>query len=351
MIYTKELQTERLVLRKATENDTESLYSNWDSDVEMHKYVGYELHTNIEDTEKLINKWMSEYEYGRLTWVIEIKESSEIIGVISASRNELDNKITEVGFSIGTKYQGNGYATEALKAIIGYLILECGLNIVKGGCYATNVKSARTMLKAGMKEVENNNKDIRYFEIKKEELKEDRIMNYRLPTLEDYEILKDYVIEHYSNHERSISASLGMTNMKYEDWVNKVNRNSEEATDEWGRYYLYLAFDGDRLVGLLNIRYDLSEDLKELYGDIGYGVRPSERRKGYATKMLEYALKVCKEKNMKEAILGCYEKNYGSNRTIQKNGGVLYRTSVTEKKLSDEWTIELRDNFYKIELY
>lgn len=30
-------------------------------------------------------------------------------------------------------------------------------------------------------------------------------MNYRLPTLEDYEILKDYVIEHYSNHERSIS--------------------------------------------------------------------------------------------------------------------------------------------------
>ena len=40
-------------------------------------------------------------------------------------------------------------------------------------------------------------------------------MNYRLPTLEDYEILKDYVIEHYSNHEKSISASLGMTNMKF----------------------------------------------------------------------------------------------------------------------------------------
>ena len=90
-------------------------------------------------------------------------------------------------------------------------------------------------------------------------------MNYRLPTLEDYEILKEYVIEHYSNHERSISASLGMTNMKYEDWVEKVNRNSEKADDEWGRYYLYLAFDKDKLVGLLNIRYDLSDNLKELY--------------------------------------------------------------------------------------
>ena len=170
MIDTKEIQSKRLILRKVTEKDTESLYNNWDSDVEMHKYVGYELHTNIEDTRKLIRKWISEYEMGRLTWVIEIKDGNEIIGVISASNNELDKKIAEVGFSIGTKYQGNGYATEALKEIIKYLLVECDLNIVKGGCYNTNSKSAKTMLKAGMKEIETNNKDIRYFEIKKEDL-------------------------------------------------------------------------------------------------------------------------------------------------------------------------------------
>ena len=119
--------------------------------------------------------------------------------------------------------------------------------------------------------------------------------------------------------------------MKYEDWVEKVNRNSEKADDEWGRYYLYLAFDKDKLVGLLNIRYDLSDNLKELYGDIGYGVRPSERRKGYATKMLEYALQVCKEKNMKEAILGCYENNYGSNKTIIKNGGIYIEQAMMKR--------------------
>ena len=170
MIDTKEIQSKRLILRKVTEKDTESLYNNWDSDVEMHKYVGYELHTNLEDTRKLIRKWISEYEMGRLTWVIEIKDGNEIIGVISASNNELDKKIAEVGFSIGTKYQGNGYATEALKEIIKYLLVECDLNIVKGGCYTTNSKSAKTMLKAGMKEIETNNKDIRYFEIKKEDL-------------------------------------------------------------------------------------------------------------------------------------------------------------------------------------
>lgn len=175
-------------------------------------------------------------------------------------------------------------------------------------------------------------------------------MKYRLPTLNDYNILKEYVVEHYSNHERSISASLGMTNMKYEEWVKKVNRNSVIADDEWGKYYLYLVFDGDKLIGLLNIRFDLSDELRKLYGDIGYGVRPSERRKGYATKMLNYALEICREKHMTEAILGCYEDNFGSNKTIQKNGGILSRTSIEDKKLSDEWTITLKNNYYKINL-
>lgn len=176
-------------------------------------------------------------------------------------------------------------------------------------------------------------------------------MNYRLPTINDYDILKEYVEEHYSNYERSISASLGMTNMNFEEWVKKVNRNTAVADDEWGKYYLYLVFDdNDKLIGLLNIRFNLSNNLREQYGDIGYGVRPSERRKGYATKMLEYALNICKEKNMEYAILGCYENNYGSNRTIIKNGGILYRNGLENRKLSDEWEIKLNCNYYRIDL-
>ncbi len=175
-------------------------------------------------------------------------------------------------------------------------------------------------------------------------------MEYRLPTLDDYEKLKEYVIEHYSNHEKSISASNGLTNMKYKEWVEKVNRNSKIADDEWGKYYLYLVFDNNRLIGLLNIRFDLTDTLRNRYGDIGYGVRPSERRKGYATKILHYALEICKEKNMSEVILGCYEKNLGSNKVIQKNGGNLFKTDIENIKLSDEWTVTLKSNYYKIKL-
>lgn len=76
-------------------------------------------------------------------------------------------------------------------------------------------------------------------------------------------------------------------------------------------------------MGLLSIRWELSPSLAEIYGHIGYGVRPGERRKGYATAMLRHALEICREKGLSEVILGCYKDNLPSVRTILKCGGVL----------------------------
>ena len=53
---------------------------------------------------------------------------------------------------------------------------------------------------------------------------------------------------------------------------------------------------------------------------------------------------------MKNVILGCYENNCGSNKTIIKNGGVLYRNDYDEEKLSEDWIIKLKCNYYKVEL-
>lgn len=135
----------------------------------------------------------------------------------------------------------------------------------------------------------------------------------------------------------------------YKLWVDKINRNSEKADDEWGRYSLFLAFDNnDNLVGLLNIRYDLSDELREKYGDIGYGIRSSERRKGYATELIKYAWEICKQKDMADVILGCYENNYGSNKAILKNGETVFRRDYEVIKLNEEWSINLICNYNKI---
>ena len=168
-------------------------------------------------------------------------------------------------------------------------------------------------------------------------------MRYRLPELKDKEILQEYVQEHRENQEYGISASMGLASSDYSEWVEKIRNNALNGDDQWGKSLLYLCFHEDRLVGLLSIRYELPESLSWKYGDIGYGVRPSERQKGYATEMLGYALSVCKEKGMSKVILGCYKDNLASAATITKNGGVLTveNDNYEEDRISQYYQVEL----------
>ena len=168
-------------------------------------------------------------------------------------------------------------------------------------------------------------------------------MNYRLPEISDEIILHEYMQEHYDNGETSISASLGLSVSDYSDWVEKIWSNASVGDDEWGKSLTYLCFDEAKLIGLLNIRYDLPKNLLEKYGHIGYGVRPSERRKGYATAMLRCALSICKEKGLKQVILGCYKDNFASAATIQRSGGVLFAETdnYTNEKISQYYLINL----------
>ena len=168
-------------------------------------------------------------------------------------------------------------------------------------------------------------------------------MIYRLPEIEDKDIINDYVQEHFALGESSISASMGYFSAEYSEWVNRIHMNSDEGDELWGKSLLYLCFHDNKLVGLLSIRYELPKDLSEKYGDIGYGVRPSERNKGYATQMLQHALSVCTDKGMNRVILGCYKDNLASAKTIKKNGGILISENDNYKagKVSQYYLIEL----------
>ncbi|MBR2409432.1 MAG: GNAT family N-acetyltransferase [Lachnospiraceae bacterium] len=168
-------------------------------------------------------------------------------------------------------------------------------------------------------------------------------MLYRLPEMNDKSILQEYIQEHYDNNEFGISASLGLPVSEYADWVEKIQRNASVGDEEWGKSLLYLCFDDDKLIGLLSIRYELPENLTEEIGDIGYGVRPSERNKGYATAMLRYALSVCKEKGKDKVLLGCYKDNSASVTVIKKCGGVLVEenSNYNEGRISQYYAIKL----------
>lgn len=84
----------------------------------------------------------------------------------------------------------------------------------------------------------------------------------------------------------------------------------------------WLVTDENRIVGAVNIRHSLTEHLFNAGGHIGYGIRPSERRKGYATKLLELSLEKTKELNIKKALVVCDEMNIASEKTILHNGAL-----------------------------
>ena len=106
--------------------------------------------------------------------------------------------------------------------------------------------------------------------------------------------------------------------------------------------YFLIRKNDNKIIGMINLRYNLTEEIFAKGGShIGYRIRPTERRKGYATYMLKEALIKCKERGMGEVILGCYEDNFGSNKTIINNNGVLYKKSKMKDKDSLYYKINL----------
>lgn len=87
--------------------------------------------------------------------------------------------------------------------------------------------------------------------------------------------------------------------------------------------FFLLDTERDRLLGAVNIRHYLNEDLLKEGGHIGDGIRPSERRKGYATEMIRLALIECRKLGIEKVLMTCDKDNIGSAKSIVKNGGVL----------------------------
>lgn len=166
-----------------------------------------------------------------------------------------------------------------------------------------------------------------------------------LPT-PDYESkVMDYKREFIENNERIYGAG-GLRNYdNYNKWYIAICKKFKEETVREGlspeTTYLAICMEDDCLVGMITIRHHLNEYLLKFGGHIDYSVRKSERQKGYASEMLELALKECVRLNIKNVLVTCDKENIASAKTIIKNGGILDNEMQEGNRISQRYWINI----------
>ena len=149
--------------------------------------------------------------------------------------------------------------------------------------------------------------------------------------------------EFIGNGEQTINGSELLDQMdSYDEWLKSVSDNTspETVNPSWVVTDTYFAFDeNDRLVGIIDLRHELKGFLKD-FGNSGYSVRPSERRKGYATEMLRLIIERAAEIGLGKLQLSVERTNEPSVKTILKNGGKYERSFTFQGEEADVYMIE-----------
>ena len=148
-------------------------------------------------------------------------------------------------------------------------------------------------------------------------------MKLIVPTMEYDRQIQDFRRKYLESGE---SMDGGASLRKYEhtrDWLDQLDPLESE--------YIFIREEDSRMVGLIQIRHRLNDFLGKYGGHIGYSVVPSERRKGYATRMLKEALGECRRLGIMDVLITCLSDNEASRRTILACGGE-YESTVLEPK-------------------
>jgi len=145
----------------------------------------------------------------------------------------------------------------------------------------------------------------------------------------------------------SLHGASGLRNIAtVEEWLANIEKNSCEETVMEGLVpattYLAVRKADNRVVGMIDVRHRLNEFLLNSGGHIGYSVRLSERRKGYATEMVRLALIECRDRlNLAKVLIICDKDNTASAKTILANDGILENEILEDDGMIQRYWVNL----------
>ena len=130
-IGTKTIETERLILRQFTVEDSQAMFENWASDDEVTKYLTWPTHTSEEISKSILRDWVDSYKMpDTYNWAITLKSlNNQPIGNIAVVELREKAKAAQLGYCIGRNWWHQGIMSEALSAVKDFLfvMMKCGL--------------------------------------------------------------------------------------------------------------------------------------------------------------------------------------------------------------------------------
>jgi len=155
----------------------------------------------------------------------------------------------------------------------------------------------------------------------------------------------NYITEWEATEEKIVPNAAKRDSMSFKELVTKWKEYESERMYEKGLVpsSMYFLIDNhNKIYGAIDIRHELNDYLLQYGGHIGYGIRPSQRRKGYASQMLTLALPISKKLGINKALITCDKNNVGSAKTIMNNGGILENEVINGNEVTQRYWIELR---------
>ena len=167
----------------------------------------------------------------------------------------------------------------------------------------------------------------------------------------DYENQAKEYINEFKKENIIIAGGSDIDKFPYHKWLKKLELEKSKETCQKDRvpahtYFLIRLLD-NKIIGIINIRHELNDYLFNEGGHIGYSIRNTERRKGYATKMLELGLEKCLELGIKRALVTCDKNNIGSIKTILNNFGILENEYYNEGEITQRYWINIEEALLK----
>ena len=143
-------ETERLAVRKFREDDARQLYENHMDDA-VRKWFPNECYADEAEALDAIRFYADCVDNGHLPFVlgVELKETKELIGDTGISEVDGKPEESEIGYCIGEKYRGKGYASELLDAVSGFVASRFGIRVIYGRVVHGNEASAKVLEKGG----------------------------------------------------------------------------------------------------------------------------------------------------------------------------------------------------------